>query len=271
MREAAVGQHEEEAARNAFGAQRLLQALEIDLGQRPHIGVGHRRAGAQVFADLGRDVGRQRDRQILETLGDGSADGALVRGIGVGVQEADGEAFDALLHQVGDLGQRGIDVERDLDRAVLRQPLLGLAPPRPRHQGLGHLDEEVVELVLALAADLQHVAEARGREQAGLGALALDQRVGEERRGMHHAADLLGLGARLLEHAPRALDGAARRIVGRGALLPDDGAAVTRIVDDEIGEGAPDVDAEGKRCGTHSALILPCFTTFAQRSRSCLM
>ena len=40
MGEAAVGQHEEEAARDAFGAQRLLQPLEIDLGQRPDIGVG---------------------------------------------------------------------------------------------------------------------------------------------------------------------------------------------------------------------------------------
>jgi hypothetical protein len=38
-------------------------------------------------------------------------------------------------------------------------------------------------------------------------------------------------------------------------------------MDDEVGEGAPDIDAEGKRCGTHSARILPCFTTFAQRSR----
>ena len=120
------------------------------------------------------------------------------------MQEADGEAFDALLHQVGDLGQRGIDVERDLDRAVGRQPLHGLAPPRPRHQRLGHLDEEIVELVLALAADLQHVAEARRRQQAGLGALALDQRVGEERRGMDDAADLLGLRARLLQHLARA-------------------------------------------------------------------
>src|SRR5262249_6351453 len=94
-------------------------------------------------------------------------------------------------------------------------------------------------------------------------------RVGEERGRVHHAADLGGLGARLLQNPPRALDGAARRIVGRGAFLPDDGAAVARIVDDEVGEGPPAVDAEGqRRCGTHSALILPALTTFAQRSRS---
>ena len=85
---------------------------------------------------------------------------------------------------------------------------------------------------------------------------------------MNDAPDLLGLRSRLLEHPPRALDGAARRIVGRRALLPDDGAAVAGIVDDEVGEGPSDIDAEGQRCGTHSARILPCLTTFAQRSRS---
>jgi hypothetical protein len=116
---------------------------------------------------------------------------------------------------------------------------------------LGHLDEEVVELVLALAADLQHVAKSGRGQQAGLGALALDQRVGEERRGVDDAADLLGFCPRLLQHLARAQKRAARRIVGRRAFLPDDGAAVARIVDDEIGEGSPDVDAEGERCVHH--------------------
>ena len=37
---------------------------------------------------------------------------------------------------------------------------------------------------------------------------------------------------------------------------------------DDVGEGSPDVDPEGERRCTHSALILPCFTTCAQRSRS---
>jgi hypothetical protein len=83
-------------------------------------------------------------------------------------------------------------------------------------------------------------------EQPGLGALALDQCVGEERRGMNDATDLLRLRARLLQDLPRAFERTARRIVGRRALLPDDGATVARIVDDEIGESSPDVDAEGK-------------------------
>src|SRR5262249_17498624 len=76
-----------------------------------------------------------------------------------------------------------------------------------------------------------------------------DQRVGEERRGVHDATDLRGLGAGLGQRLARALDRADRRVVRRRALLPDHGAAALRIVDDEVGEGTPDVDAEGERCG----------------------
>jgi hypothetical protein len=70
----------------------------------------------QVLADLRRHLGRQRDRKVLVALGDRRADRALVRRIGVGVQEADGEAVDALLDQLGDLGQRAVEVDRLLDR-----------------------------------------------------------------------------------------------------------------------------------------------------------
>ena len=194
---------------------------------------------------LGIDIGGTFTDLVIHDPRDGRADGTLVGGIGVGVQETDGEALDAILHQRRHFCERRVDIERDLDRAIGRETFRGLAPPWPRHQRLRHLDEEVVQLVLALAADLQQVAEACGREQPGLGALALDQRIGEQRGGVDHAADLLGPRPRLLQHPSRSLDGAARRIVGRRALLPDDGAAVARIVDDEVGEGPSDIDAEG--------------------------
>ena len=71
---------------------------------------------------------------------------------------------------------------------------------------------------------------------------------------MHDTADLPGFRARLLQHLPRSFERAARRIVGRGALLPDDGAPIARIVDDKVSEGAPDIDAEGK-WRSHSFLM----------------
>jgi len=59
VRQAAVGQHQEQSARDALAAQRVLEPLEIDLGERADVGVGHRRRDAQVFADLRRDLGRE--------------------------------------------------------------------------------------------------------------------------------------------------------------------------------------------------------------------
>ena len=259
--ETTVGQHEEQPARNALGAQRLLQPLEIDLGQGPDIGVGHRRAGTQIFADFRRNVGGKRNRQVLEALGNRRSDRALVSRIGVGVQEADGQAFHALLHKVGHLGKRCADIERDLYGAVRAHPFLRFTTPGALHQRLRHLDEKIVELIFALARDLQHIAEARRGEQPGFRAFALDQRIGEQRRGMHDAADLLRRGARLLQHAPRALQGPAGRIVGCRAFFPDDGPSVAGIMDDEVGEGSPDVDPEGKR-RTH-------YTSFAIRPSHC--
>jgi len=167
------------------------------------------------------------------------------------MQEADRETLDALLDQLRHLGQRRIDVEFLLDRAVGRQPFHRLAPPRARHQRLGHLDEEIVELVLALAADLQHVAETRRRQQTCLRTLALDQCVGEQRSRVDDAAYLFRFRAGFLQHLARAFERTTRRIVRRRALLPDDGAAVARVVNDEIGEGAPDVDTEGQRSSHH--------------------
>jgi hypothetical protein len=76
------------------------------------------------------------------------------------MEEADGQALDALLHQLAHFGQRRIDIERNLDGAVGRQPFLRLAAPWPRHQRLRHLDEQVVKLVFAFARDFQHVGEA---------------------------------------------------------------------------------------------------------------
>src|SRR2546428_4513204 len=61
-----------------------------------------------------------------------------------------------------------------------------------RHERRGWVDEEVVHVVPALAPDLEGIAEPFGRQERGLGALALDQRVGRERRPVDDGPDRVG-------------------------------------------------------------------------------
>jgi hypothetical protein len=62
----------------------------------------------------------------------------------------------------------------------------------PGDQRLGPRDVDVVQLELPLAADLERVAETRGGDEPGARALALDERVGEERGGVHDAREARG-------------------------------------------------------------------------------
>jgi hypothetical protein len=73
---------------------------------------------------------------------------------------------------------------------------------------------------------------------------ALDQGVGEERRGMHHAADVGG-GDRALAQQPIDAGHHALRGIGvRGQLLVARPLAGHRVVDDDVGEGPADVDPQ---------------------------
>ena len=79
----------------------------------------------------------------------------------------------ALFDQLAGLGQQRGGIEGHLDGAVGVQPLRHLAAQDAGHQGLRHFDEDVVKLELALAPDLQDVAEAGGRDQAPSGRLCV--------------------------------------------------------------------------------------------------
>jgi hypothetical protein len=111
--------------------------------------------------------------------------------IRVGMQEADGETAHAVGDQTFDLAQDGRYVERNFDTAVGRQTFRNLATPGTRHQRRRHFKEQIIQLVFSLAADLQHIGKAGGGHQPGRRAFALDQGVGEQRRGMDHPANAL--------------------------------------------------------------------------------
>ena len=69
----------------------------------------------------------------------------------------------------------------------------------PRHERRRQLELQIVVLVALLVAHLEHVAEARGGDERGARALALDQRIGRERRAVQQHRHLAGRDARLLQ------------------------------------------------------------------------
>jgi N-methylhydantoinase A/oxoprolinase/acetone carboxylase beta subunit len=143
-----------------------------------------------------------------------------------------------------DRGREPRAIEGPAHRAVGAHALGHLEPPVARDERLGLGGVEVVELELALAADLEGVAEAGGRDQAGDGALALDERVGEERRRVHDAREVAGLeGAVAEDRTDAGHDGADRIVVGRQHLAAPLPAGVV-VVHHHVGEGAADVDSE---------------------------
>ena len=88
-----------------------------------------------------------------------------------------------------------------------------------RHQRRGRIDEEVVHVVAAFAADLERVPEAGGGEQPGARALALDQGVGGQGGAVDEAADVARRRARLVQEAEHALLHRLGGILGRGEEL----------------------------------------------------
>ncbi len=239
---AARGLHHQRR-RQAGGLEPAAEPAKVRAQRGREVGVGHRGREALVLAELARDLARERDVQLGARGQERRADLALVRRVGVGVQQAHGHRLDArVLHRL-DGGGQGLGVDRP-GLALGRDPLRDHDPPLPRHQGRRPVLGQVVQRGPVLAADLDHVPEALGGDQRGGRAAPLEQGVRGHGGAVgdrldRRAVELGRLDRR--EHPDRLVAG--RRGHLRGAHL---------AVDDrhEIGERPADVDADARgACG----------------------
>ena len=182
--EATVRQHEQHRCANGTRLELGGERGEIALGQRLDVGVDHRRRRALVFTNLGGHLDRGRQRQSRVVLGK-EVDGLpLVARVGAGMQEHDRKRSDAVgLQPCCALEQRAL-VKGRVHLALDGHAFRDLQPPAARDQRGWLQDLDVVELVFALAPDLERVAEALGRNEPGRRPLALDHGVAEQRGGM---------------------------------------------------------------------------------------
>src|SRR5204862_7539816 len=92
--EPAARGHEVDGAAELLDAQRVVHAGEIAVDQWLHIGVGDRRRGALVLADLRAHLARERDGELRHRRFEDRSSAPLMLGIDVGVYETDGDALD---------------------------------------------------------------------------------------------------------------------------------------------------------------------------------
>ena len=119
------------------------------------------------------------------------ADDALMRGIAVGVEEADRDRLDSRTREQGRSDLRTLFRSSAVTMRPSRSMRSATSSRRSRgHERLRKFEEEIVDVVALLRAHFEDVAEALRGDEAELGALALDDGVGDQRRAMHDLADL---------------------------------------------------------------------------------
>ena len=247
-----------------------LDAVQVGAGDRADVGVDHgRRRSARTRRPPWRSSLRDRDEDAGGALGDDLARAALVGGVADRPEEGDRDRVDpgrraarrppratCVLVELDDDVAVGVDPLGDPAGALDRDQRLGLAGLGEAQQVLGRLAgrrgraPRMVRIVSS---------KPRGRDQADLGALALDHDVGRDGRAVGdqpvHARVEVGRGqpellAGRLDRAEEArLEGVGRRgerlAVGDAAVLADQHA---------VGEGPADVDAAHQ--SGHSSLLL---------------
>ena len=191
-------------------------------------------------------------RPLAHDLGDV----LFVSGIGVRVQEADGQGLDLLGEEAVERSLHLGRVERLEHRAVGIDALVDLHAEIALHQRHGLLPREIVELGHSDPPDLEDVAESGGRDKAGPRALELEDRVGGDRGAVQHLGEIASAEAGLAEQLAQAVDNGARVVVdARRDLLRVNAAA--GVEQHDVGEGAADVDADAEARGHgHSPILI---------------
>ena len=182
--------HHVEAAREPALGEAGGESAQVLREARRDVGVDHRGIRPLVLPVLRRDIRGQDHGKPGRDLSRQLADGRLVRGVRVGVQEDHGQRLRAGVAGVGHGRAGALDVQGNVHAPVGEHALRHLEDLVARNEGRMLVEEEVVEVVAELALDLQEVAEARGGHEERARPLALDDEVGAQGRPVH---DLLHL------------------------------------------------------------------------------
>ena len=246
--DAAVRRHDAQVGLEARGADLRFQPRHVVAHLGADEGVHRRRGEALELAELRRHRRGGRGEALGIFLAHDRERARLVRGIEVGEQEADGDRLHARLLQLAHRLAHARFVERLQHLALGRhQPLLhrlAMAALDQRPVLPGDVLHDRVVLRPLVAADMQDVAIAAGRDHAGDGAVVLEDGVGGDGGAVEHHVDGLARDPVLVAKRHQARDHAARRIVRGCGHLVDSRLAGLGVGIDQVREGAAHVDAD---------------------------
>ena len=243
------------------------EMADVAVHHRAQVGVDHGRRQALELAELRRHLARAGDEGLRVLLRGDRADHRLVARVDVAVEEADRDRARAGLLQPADGGAHLGLVEGALDAAVVAQALADLDAHVAGDEQLRLVALQVVEMRPALAADLEQVAEAVGRDEARPDAAMLDQRVGRHGRAMAEIADVAaGRAGCLVEPLDDAAGDRARRIVWRARDLPDPDLARLLVHQADVRERTARIDSNPPHA--QDPPVVDCATQCADRPRS---
>ena len=166
-----------------------------------------------------------------------------MRVVEVGVQEADRDRLHALRgERVGRRRHRFL-IERQQHGAGRIDAFRNLMAALARDQRDRRADGVVIQMRADLAADLQHVAEAPGGDQAGRHAAALDHHVGGDGGAVADEIERGGRDGAVAQDRAEAVGDRLRRVGRGGWQLEVVQRAAGGVVQGEVREAAADVEA----------------------------
>ena len=198
----------------------VAERLEVPRDHRPEVGVDRRRRGPLVLAELGRDLVRGDDVRAGQPPPQLLGHRPLVRGVAEREEQADRDR----LARSSSSGSESSSSGSSTPSGPIRS-----RTPWQRSSGTsgsGCACAEPVEMRAVLAAQVQQVLEAGGRDERRARALALEQRVRRDRRPVREPLDLAAPTAA----AAASTDSSCRAAVGTFAVRSSPSASSTASV-----------------------------------------
>ena len=170
----------------------------------------------------------------------------FVFGIGIAVGKEDRTGKTPLIQQLLRGGLHRVEVHRLTDRAIGKRPFRYFKPQGAIDNGR-EVPSQPPSARAVTAAHFQHVAQAHRGDHADLGPFAFQQRVGAGSGAMYHDRD----SRQIIDPRSDARQKARRLVGARGGNLGDLRAACRLVQNENIGEGAADIDADHAVCAGH--------------------